>query len=229
MSFSLIISTHNKAESLQRTLGSIRRLLIPPGMTGELIVVDNDSTDDTCSLIENLQHFPIPVSYIFEPVRGVATARNSGMKAAKGDILLFTDDDLLLDPGWLAGMTAPLLQNQADIVAGRVTMAPYLHRPWQGSIHERWSERAWVLSAQCWTGCPVSTQSWVPAGWGSPKTHCLATRQRPPASGFAALRVSLSTILMKAACCARTLSRMRRSLGNHPPTLLIIGNMKRCR
>jgi glycosyltransferase involved in cell wall biosynthesis len=95
----------------------------------ELIVVDNNSTDDTPSIVKQAK-LPFPVRYVFEGRTGTSNARNAGLAAARHNILLWTDDDILVPRDWIGPMTTPIAAGTTDIVAGGVRLAPHLQRPW---------------------------------------------------------------------------------------------------
>lgn len=101
MDFSLIICTYNRAKSLKRTLEICRQLSIPPGVAWELLVVDNNSTDHTDQVCECFTS-DIPLRCIVEPRQGLSHARNRGVQESTGELVLFTDDDVDVDPYWLA-------------------------------------------------------------------------------------------------------------------------------
>lgn len=91
---SLSIPTYNRANSLLVTLHSVARQSADKALW-ECIVVDNNSTDKTKQVVNDfiLSHPNLNIRYIFEPNQGVAYARNAGIKASRGDIISFIDDD----------------------------------------------------------------------------------------------------------------------------------------
>ncbi len=99
---SIILCTYNRAASLRRTLETLCALQIPLGLTWELLLVDNNSTDATKQVGEEFRS-KLPIRYLFEPRQGKSYALNTAVEAAGGDLLLFTDDDVDVDPNWLAG------------------------------------------------------------------------------------------------------------------------------
>ena len=62
-------------------------------------------------------------------------ARNTGMAAARGEVLLWTDDDVRPGRTWIEAMCRPILDRRADAVAGRIKLPDYLERPWLRPWH----------------------------------------------------------------------------------------------
>ena len=98
---SIIIPTYNRANLLPLTLDSFLAQDYPRDRY-EIIVADNNSTDTTREVAARyFGNSAVPVKYIFEERQGVHYARNSAAKQASGDILYFTDDDMVADPAML--------------------------------------------------------------------------------------------------------------------------------
>ena len=135
---SIIICTYNRVDDLKQTVEAIGHLPVPAGYECELLVVDNASTDGTADWVQSLTLPNIPLRYLREPRRGKGYAYNSGIAAATGDILLFTDDDVRPPLDWVEGMCGPIARGEADAVAGGVALAPHLHRPWMQGLHSIW-------------------------------------------------------------------------------------------
>ena len=131
----VIICTCNRADSLRATLMSLKDVEIPADLAAELLVVDNGSTDHTAVVVRNCGFGNMPVRYVHEPRRGKGFAYNSGMGAARGDILLFTDDDVRVPQTWMEAMCRPIAEGVVDVVAGHVRLAPSLERPWMTALH----------------------------------------------------------------------------------------------
>jgi glycosyltransferase involved in cell wall biosynthesis len=99
VAISVIIPTLNRCSSLERALASAREQTFPSSEY-EVIVVDNGSTDGTRDLVERLnQDGGKRLCYVYEGQLGLQQARHAGARAAKGSILIFTDDDATFDPG----------------------------------------------------------------------------------------------------------------------------------
>ena len=119
MRFSVVIATYNRAGDLRSTLESLATLR--PGADWEVIVVDNNSTDDTRAVVEGAAPgFPVPLHYVFETEQGRSPALNAGIRLAKGDIIVTTDDDVRVEPDWLTRAEEALLSLGCDYVGGPV-------------------------------------------------------------------------------------------------------------
>ena len=96
----------------------------PPSRGGwELLVVDNNSTDDTKAVVEGFaRSTPLAVRYIFEGEQGLSMARNRGLAEARGDVIAFTDDDCIVDANWLREIEAHFSQPNAEVVGGRAEL-----------------------------------------------------------------------------------------------------------
>lgn len=99
-SVSLIICTYSRCESLRRTLETCCDLVIPCGVTWELLVLDNNSTDATKQVCREFIG-KLPIRYVFEPRQGKSCALNTALQQAQGELLLFTDDDVRVDQKWM--------------------------------------------------------------------------------------------------------------------------------
>lgn len=99
---SVILCTYNRASRLEATLESLHKLHVPPDLVWELVVVDNNSSDGTEALVRAYQRaVRFDVRYVFERTQGHSHARNRGIVESRGDILAFTDDDVIVDAHWL--------------------------------------------------------------------------------------------------------------------------------
>jgi glycosyltransferase involved in cell wall biosynthesis len=101
MVITVAICTLNRAESLRRTLDSLAAMRLPDDVDWEVVVVNNNCTDHTDEVIKAFAD-RLPIRREFEPERGLSHARNRAIDAAKGHYVVWTDDDVVVDPGWLA-------------------------------------------------------------------------------------------------------------------------------
>jgi len=121
MRITIAVPTHNRAQLVQTTLTSIGELRLPTGVEAECIVVDNCSTDNTRSIVARFSaHSPLPTRYVYEDGAGSSYARNRGIEEARGDFILFIDDDAVAEPDWAAEMLAELERRQLDVACGLV-------------------------------------------------------------------------------------------------------------
>jgi glycosyltransferase involved in cell wall biosynthesis len=95
------ICTLNRAESLRRTFESLAVMRVPRELDWEVVVVNNGCTDHTDEVIGAFAG-RLSIRREFEPQRGLSRARNKAVEAARGDYIVWTDDDVIVDPGWLA-------------------------------------------------------------------------------------------------------------------------------
>lgn len=116
----VLIATYNRAALLRDTLLVLAASQVSRSTRWEVVVIDNNSTDATPSVVESLQPgFPVRLSYMKEPRQGRSAALNAGIAATTAPLLLLTDDDVRVDASWLeAGVHA--LANGADYVGGPV-------------------------------------------------------------------------------------------------------------
>lgn len=96
---SVVISTYNRADSLLVAVSSV--LMQPEAPDYELIVVDNNSTDETAQRIQQLALRDERLKYVFEPRQGVSYGRNAGIGVAEAPIIAFTDDDVSVESNWV--------------------------------------------------------------------------------------------------------------------------------
>ena len=94
------ICTWNRSRSLGTTLASLRRLKVSPDTRWDVLVVNNNCTDDTDAVLARFADC-LPLSVAFESRQGLSHARNRAVEATGGDYILWTDDDTVVDPGWL--------------------------------------------------------------------------------------------------------------------------------
>jgi glycosyltransferase involved in cell wall biosynthesis len=119
MRFSIVVPTFNRAADLRSTLASLATL--STASPWEVIVVDNNSTDDTRSVVTGAQdRFPVELRYLFEREQGRSAALNAGIRAARGEILATTDDDVQVEPDWLDRAGEALDTLDCHYVGGKV-------------------------------------------------------------------------------------------------------------
>jgi glucosyl-dolichyl phosphate glucuronosyltransferase len=115
---SVCICTYNRSNGLQRTLES---LVSQNNINlGEVLVIDNNCTDNTVDVVQTFRE-RLPIRRVMESRQGLAHARNSALAAFRGDVLLFTDDDIRFAPNWFAAYRDALRRfPDADYFGGRI-------------------------------------------------------------------------------------------------------------
>jgi glucosyl-dolichyl phosphate glucuronosyltransferase len=98
---SVAVCTWNRARLLDQTLEQMCSLRVPAGLQWELLIVNNNCTDETDAVIARYQS-TLPMRRLFEGEPGHCNARNCATRAARGELILWTDDDVLVDENWLA-------------------------------------------------------------------------------------------------------------------------------
>ncbi len=135
VSLDLAICTYNRAADLDRALDAIGRQRQVPGLEWSVLVVDNNSTDDTAAVVDaHVARGHVPgLRRILETEQGLTPARRRGVLETDADWVAFVDDDNMLRPGWLAETAAAARQHpEAGALGGRVLPAwaepppPYL-------------------------------------------------------------------------------------------------------
>jgi glycosyltransferase involved in cell wall biosynthesis len=101
----IAICTWNRSDLLDKTLQHMRQLDIPAGLAWEIVVVNNRCTDNTDEILAKHTR-SLPVRRIFEEQQGQSHARNAAALAARGELIVWTDDDVLVDRHWLAETVA---------------------------------------------------------------------------------------------------------------------------
>ena len=118
---SVVISTYNRCETLPAAIESILKQN-DRELNYELIVVDNNSTDNTRSVVESfISQGHRHVRYVFEPKKGASHGRNAGIAHAQGAIIAFTDDDVLPGTDWLRSIKLAFDSNpDVECVGGKI-------------------------------------------------------------------------------------------------------------
>lgn len=98
---SVVICTYNRARLLARVLETVCAQTLESARY-EVLVVDNNSTDETAAVVAGAASGRVDVRYVFEPRQGLSFARNCGYEAASGEYVAYLDDDCKVPPGWLA-------------------------------------------------------------------------------------------------------------------------------
>ena len=117
---SIVLSTFNRAPLLGAAIDRLTRQ-DPEAPPCEIIIVDNNSTDQTRAVVERrIAQGKLPLQYVFEPRQGLSYARNAGIAAARADVVAFTDDDVRVADNWIATIRKTFDAHPAvDCLGGR--------------------------------------------------------------------------------------------------------------
>jgi len=147
MRASIVIPTFNRLCQLQNVIAAVRSQALPPGTDLEVVVVDDGSSDGTSDWLASQIENPGFIA-IDQPNSGPARARNRGVEAASGDLILFLGDDTVPQPGWLAahleehrlfGSPGPLA------VLGYTSFSPDAESPFLRFINEYGAQFGYIL------------------------------------------------------------------------------------
>jgi glycosyltransferase involved in cell wall biosynthesis len=133
MNCSIIVCTRNRASVLQRTLAELSGQDYPASRL-EIIVVDNGSVDHTADVVRSFdESCRFPVTHLVEPVPGISRARNLGLARARGDILVFLDDDAFPERSdWISNLLQAYTDPSISAAGGDI-------RPlWPGGERPAW-------------------------------------------------------------------------------------------
>lgn len=110
---SVVVCTRDRPEDLRRFLDSVCPVA---GRDVEVIVVDNAPPDDRTARVAA----DYPVRYVCEPRKGLNWARGKGARTATGKVVIYTDDDVVVDRGWIDAMRRPFADPGVAAVTGLV-------------------------------------------------------------------------------------------------------------
>ena len=161
------IPTYNRANFLRQTLAGLALQVFPRGPF-EVLVVDNNSTDDTRAVVAEFAGADPAPRHVLETQQGLDHARNRALTEARGEIIVFADDDILMRPDWLAQLAAPLLADSArriGAVGGEVIPVfpdgrPDWVTPWHGPLAFR-ADAGPLESRHSPMGTNVAFPRWV--------------------------------------------------------------------
>ena len=118
---SVILCTYNRAANLPECLAHLDRQEDTDTIDWELVVVDNNSSDDTASTVQKLAgECGFPVRYLFEKKQGLSHARNCGVNGTDSPYVVFIDDDIRVDAHWIRAIHDTFKEKQCDAVGGPI-------------------------------------------------------------------------------------------------------------
>lgn len=123
MELSVIVCTFNRCHLLAGNLAALSCQRVPPGVAWEVIVVDNNCTDNTPQIVAGIaERFPTTLRRIVEEKQGLSNARNRGISESRGGYVLFTDDDTRPEAGWAQAVWETFQSSSCDAVGGKVEL-----------------------------------------------------------------------------------------------------------
>lgn len=124
MKLNVIIPTYNRAKLLVETLESVENAHIPSDFEVEVIVVNNNSDDDTEKIVKEVQTKPgqIKIKYLFEKEQGRSVAVNTGIRNAESDLIAMIDDDIRIEKNWFEQINKIFKErwDEVDFIGGKV-------------------------------------------------------------------------------------------------------------
>jgi glycosyltransferase involved in cell wall biosynthesis len=140
MYLTVAICTWNRSQLLAQALEQMTHLVIPPTVQWELLVVNNNCTDSTDEVIAAFES-RLPIRRVFEPKPGLSNARNAAVTEARGDYILWTDDDTRVHPNWIQVYADAFQRRPAAVIFGGLVLPLFAVPP------PPWLERVWHLVA----------------------------------------------------------------------------------
>jgi glucosyl-dolichyl phosphate glucuronosyltransferase len=120
MLVSIILPTYNRAASLKRAIASVAQGIDASRIECELILVDNNSSDSTSEVARNASaNFNVEIRYLVEPVPGLLAARHRGALEARGEVLIFIDDDVEVSDYWLSALVEGFSDSEVQLCGGK--------------------------------------------------------------------------------------------------------------
>ncbi len=162
------IPTYNRADFLRQTLAGLVAQQFPRDHY-EVLVIDNNSRDHTREIVAAFKDCHPAPRYVLETKQGPDYARNRAIAEARGEIILFGDDDILVQPDWIAQMAVPLIADagtrRIGAVGGEVIPVfpdglPDWVREWHAPLAFR-ADTGPLPAKHCPMGANLALPAWV--------------------------------------------------------------------
>ncbi|MBA2355947.1 MAG: glycosyltransferase family 2 protein, partial [Acidobacteria bacterium] len=150
MDVTIAICTWNRSHLLRETLEAMTRMRAA-GIEWELLVVDNNCTDDTSQVIASFAQ-RLPIRGLRESTPGLSAARNTAVAAARGRHIIWTDDDVLVDDAWLVEYARAFARwPDAAVFGGPI-------EPWFDGEPPRWLRDVFPEVSYAYAACDFGNQ-----------------------------------------------------------------------
>ncbi len=163
MLVSVALCSWNRSGLLRKTLEQFTYLEAPNGFDWELLVVDNNSTDDTPDVLAEFAS-RLPLRALREPMPGKSNAANLAVREARGEYILWTDDDVLAGSDWVRQYVDAFRRYPtADVFGGRID-------PWFEGTPPRWLSQGFAAVAAVYAAmdlnrpCGLAPEDFFPFG-----------------------------------------------------------------
>ena len=143
----VIICTYNRANFLQLCLESVVAQLSDK-QNFDIIIVDNNSSDDTAQVARTFEEKYDNVTYLFEPNQGLSYARNCGYEAAKTNIVAYLDDDATASAGWISAIINAFAAVKPTPLAVGGLIVPWYETTPPAWFTDDFETRSWGSHAQ---------------------------------------------------------------------------------
>jgi glycosyltransferase involved in cell wall biosynthesis len=164
MKISVVIPTRNNSHRFATPLKTLLQQTLAP-TDYEVIVVDNGSTDETPQILARLSEQAPQLRWVTEPIPGKSSARNRGIREAQGELIIFIDDDILVEGDHLEKHQRYHLEaSQAVAVLGAVIDISPMEPGW---LQDYFQARQWLSSPQ----------TRVKPGWAYVATDTLSVKR----------------------------------------------------
>jgi len=173
LSIDLIICTYNNALLLKQTIAAIARLKIPAYVDWNLLVVNNNCTDLTASIVdEYIEQKIIPIKMVRETKQGISAARFCGVNSTSKDWIALIDDDCILAENWIE-QAAEFIEAypQCGLFGGRINLVfeneppPFVHNFPFAYAGKNLGNKAKRMDAIAGAGMVVSRKALEQCGW----------------------------------------------------------------
>ena len=115
----VVVPTYNRSGLLQQAVKSLQLARVPDALDVTIIVVDNNSQDNTEAVVTELQEgSPVPIWYVKELKQGSSHTRNAGIGAGTGDLIGFIDDDEKIVASWYEVVAREFAEPSTEFIGG---------------------------------------------------------------------------------------------------------------